>query len=252
MSVLKTNLTVSDVRPGKYDTPRLHRRISSNQKVIMRSEPEHLVFEGSFRPENSTSESSLVKEAVAGDIDAFRQLVAGHAASLRRTASAVLHNKQDAEEAVQDGLLSAYRGINSFEGRSRFSTWLTRIVVNSALMVRRRHNQQHVSLDEMLERMPETVDAIADPRLDPEQQYGAAEIAVVIRKKVGELPSRLQDAFRLHEMNGLSYETCARQLGIELGTLKSRVVRARRRLAHSLRPVLSATVRQPERLWFEN
>ncbi|HEV2616383.1 MAG TPA: sigma-70 family RNA polymerase sigma factor [Candidatus Acidoferrales bacterium] len=192
-----------------------------------------------------------MKQATAGDANAFRQLVDRHTARLHNGARNVLHNEQDAEDALQDGLLSAYRRIASFEGRSRFATWLTRIVVNSALMIRRRHSQHDVSLDEILEQTSNTLEAIADRRLDPEQTYGAAEMAALIRQKLAELPLGLREAFQLHEVDGLSYDTCAAQLGVERGALKSRVTRARRQLANSLRPVLSLSTRRPERLWFE-
>lgn len=252
MSVLKANLTESDFRHRERKAPLSRRRIGSKPKDIHNSTSRRRGFDGSIRSEDKSCERLLVLQAASGDIDAFRQLVSIHTASLRRTALAVLRNEQDAEEALQDGLLSAYRRIASFEGRSRFSTWLTRVVLNSALMSRRRHVQHEMSLDEILEHTPQTLDAIADPRPDPEQAYSAAEMTALIEEKLRELSPRLQEAFRLHEMAGLPYDTCAAQLGVERGALKSRVTRARRRLANSLRPVLSMSVRQPEQLWFEN
>lgn len=252
MSVLNANLTESDFRPREHNAPFPRRRTSLNPKEIHRPASEHVGFKRSVLAESNSHEWLWVQQAAGGDIDAFRQLVTGHIARLRGAAGAVLHNEQDAEEAMQDGLLSAYRRIKSFEGRSRFSTWLTRIVVNSALMIRRKHVQNEMSLDEILEHTPRTLDVIADPGLDPEQAYGAAEMAALIRKKVSELSPRLQEAYRLHEINGVSYNACAAQLGVQRSTLKSRVTRARRRLANSLRPVLSMSARQPERLWFEN
>lgn len=252
MSLLKTNLAESDFRRREHCALSSRRKSSSNQREGHSVASTRRVFQKSILPQDNTREWLLVQRAAEGDIDAFHQLVIGHTARLLRVASAVLHNQEDAEEALQEGLLSAYRGLKSFQGRSRFSTWLERVVVNSALMVRRRHVQRETSLDEILERTPHTLYEIADPTLNPEQVYGAAEIATLIKKKLGELPPQLQRAFRLHEMDGLSYETCAAQLGVPRGTLKSQVTRARRRLANSLRPVLSMTARQPERLCFEN
>jgi RNA polymerase sigma-70 factor, ECF subfamily len=252
MSVLKASLTESEFRPREHNAPLRRRRIRSNPKEIRPSASEHGGFDKSVSAGNNSHDWLLVNQAAAGDVDAFQQLIVGHTTSLRRIAFAVLHNECDAEEALQDGLLSAYRKIESFQGRSRFSTWLTRIVVNAALMIRRRHFPHDMSLDEMLEHAPQTLDAIADPGPDPEQAYGGTEMAALIGKKLGELSPPLREAFRLHEMNGLSYDTCAAQLGVERSALKSRVTRARRRLANSLRPILKMSARQPERLQFEN
>src|ERR1700687_2438113 len=89
-------------------------------------------------PERPHEEWAVVQQAIAGDADAQKRLFAGHSDKLHRVAFNLLRNKEDAEDAVQDGLCRAYTGLRSFQGRSSFSTWLTRIVINSALMSRRR------------------------------------------------------------------------------------------------------------------
>src|SRR5271169_3428370 len=82
-----------------------------------------------------SSESAMVQQAIAGNIEVQEQLFASREGRLFRTAFAVLRNREDAEDALQDGLLSAYSKMQSFEGRSSFSSWLTRIVINAALML---------------------------------------------------------------------------------------------------------------------
>src|SRR6266403_3912455 len=83
-------------------------------------------------------EWEVVQRALRGDPDALTALFAHNSARVYRTAFSLLRNKEDAEDALQDGLLSAYTNLRSFEGRSRFSSWLTRVVINAALMNRRR------------------------------------------------------------------------------------------------------------------
>lgn len=249
MNALNMNGTAS-LPPKRHSPCRLRRTISGPMEARQLA-PERGGFEGFSPREDDRQEWLLVQQVVAGDADSFRQLVSSHTVRLRRIARAVLRNEQDAEDALQDGLLSAYRKINSFEGRSRFSSWLTRIVVISALMIRRRHAQRETSLDAIFDHAPQFLDAISDLRLDPEQSYCAAEIAALIEKKLDELPHGLQEAFRLHEVNDIPLKRCAERLGVDSNAFKSRIIRARRRLANSLRPVLSTRIRQPERLCFK-
>jgi hypothetical protein len=116
-------------------------------------------------------EWAVVQQAIAGNAIAHEYLFARHTDRLYRIAFALLHNKEDAEDALQDGLWKAYSSLRSFQGRSSFSTWLTRIVINSALMTRRRKNlHPQASLDEILDGQPEKCPhGVVDPRPDPEK-----------------------------------------------------------------------------------
>lgn len=185
-------------------------------------------------------EDSVVRRAIESDEDAFEELVARHTPKLRRIAYSLLHNHEDAEEAVQDALLSAYRNLKSFRGESLFSTWLTRIVINAAGMARRRNARRpEVSLDEILEAdPPQRIHRAVDPRHDPEQACEAAEIEALIDRGLCRLSPQLQEAFRLREIDGLSTKACLAMVGIRRSAFKSRVTRARHRLANSLRPIL--------------
>jgi RNA polymerase sigma factor (sigma-70 family) len=101
-------------------------------------------------------EWGVVQQAIAGNVDAQERLFAPHTGRLYRTTFAVLRNEEDAEDALQDGLFKAYTSLRSFQGRSSFSTWLTRIVINSALMtLRRKSGHPEASLDEILHTQPE-------------------------------------------------------------------------------------------------
>lgn len=191
-----------------------------------------------------SDEWALVQKAIAGDSGSQDKLFAAPAARLYRTAFAVLRNKEDAEDAVQDGLFSAYSKLRSFQGRSSFSTWLTRIVINSALMTRRRKSARiEPSLDE-LQNNPQGrfASGIADTRPDPEDICSDSEIHGLIEEEVRRLPASLQEAFQLHEVAGFSIKESIRALGIRESTFKSRILRARRKLAHALQHSLQAPV----------
>jgi RNA polymerase sigma factor (sigma-70 family) len=184
-----------------------------------------------------SSESAMVQQAIAGNMAAQEQLFASRKGRLFGTAFAVLRNREDAEDALQDGLFNAYSKMQSFEGRSSFSSWLTRIVINAALMIRRRKNgHPEASLDEILDSLPERYPSGAvDPRSDPEKIYALKEIKVLIERQVRKLPPELQQAYRLRAINGLSAAESGRVLGIPPSLSKSRLFHARRKLTNALR-----------------
>ena len=184
-----------------------------------------------------SSESAMVQQAIAGNIEAQEQLFASRKSRLFRAAFAVLRNREDAEDALQDGLFNAYSKMQSFEGRSSFSSWLARIVINAALMLRRRRNSHpEVSLDEILDSLPERHPSGAtDPRSDPEKIYAAKEIKALIERQVRKLPPELQRAYRLRAINDLSAAESGRVLGTPPSLSKSRLFHARRKLTNALR-----------------
>jgi len=114
-------------------------------------------------------------------------------------------------DALQDGLINACTRLRTFEGRSSFSSWLTRIVINAALMIRRKKKAHpEASLDEILDTQSERFPRGAvDLRSDPEKIYAANEIRALVEKQVRKLPSEMQLAYRLRAVNGLSTaESC--------------------------------------------
>jgi RNA polymerase sigma-70 factor (ECF subfamily) len=191
-------------------------------------------------------EWAVVQQAIAGNPIAQEHLFARHTGRLYRTAFAVLSNKEDAEDALQDGLCTAYTKLRSFQGRSAFSTWLTRIVINSALMTRRRRRaHSEVSLDEVLESQPgQSPLGVADTRSNPEELYAAAEIHSLVEEHARQLPPALQTAFRHRAISGLSVTESSHALGIPASVFKARVFRARRKVARGLRqsPEIAATL----------
>ncbi len=187
-------------------------------------------------PRGISEEWAAVQQAIAGNAIAQERLFAPYAARLYRTAFAVLRNKEDAEDAVQDGLFTAYAKLHSFQGRSAFSTWLTRIVINSALMARRKKRAHiELSLDEILETQPEQSPlGVIDPRPNPEELCATAEIHILVEEHVRQLPPALQTAYRHRAMTSLSVTESSHALGIPTSVFKGRVFRARRKLARGL------------------
>ena len=181
-------------------------------------------------------EYRLIQRALAGDPDALSPLFAHYSPRLFRAAFSLLRNKEDAEDALQDGLLSAYLHLDSFQGRSRFSTWLTRIVVNAALMaLRRKRARPETSLDESQDDQLDDWSAwTVDSRPNPEQACAAMEAKQIVEKHVDQLSAGVRSAFRLREIEGFSTKETREILGIQVNAVKSRLLRARAQLTRSL------------------
>ena len=182
------------------------------------------------------SEEKLIRAGQRGDHQAVETLFRRYQRPLFQTALRVLGNTEDAEDALQDGLLSAYRNLKRFEGRSQFSTWLTRIVINAALMRRRSAKARPaISLDEppREDELPAT-ERFADDGLTPEQVFANTEIREMLSENLDQLSPLLRTAFVLREVQGYSTGEAAKKLGVTENTLKARLWRARHQLAERL------------------
>jgi RNA polymerase sigma-70 factor (ECF subfamily) len=182
------------------------------------------------------NEEKLIRAGQRGDRQAVEILFRRYQRQLFQTALRVLGNAEDAEDALQDGLLSAFRNLPRFEGRSQFSTWLTRIVINAALMRRRSAKARPaVSLDETPreEELPAS-ERFADNGPNPEQVFAGTELREMISANLEELSPLLRTAFLLREVEGYSTGEAAKKLGVTENTLKARLWRARHQLAERL------------------
>lgn len=164
-----------------------------------------------------------------------------HWPSFLRTALRYLGNAADAEDAVQDALLSAHKHLGQFRGQAQLSTWLTSIVTNSARMqLRRRRRQPHVSLDE---HDPEQEgyalsDLLPDRGPNPEEECRKSELVEHALHLARQLSPTLHTAFQLRELNGLTIREMTGILGVAEGTVKARVARARAKLRRLMRKSL--------------
>jgi RNA polymerase sigma-70 factor (ECF subfamily) len=166
------------------------------------------------------------------DDEGFGAVLSRYSASLYRIAFRKLGNAEDAEDALQDGLLSACKNMHQFRGDAQFSTWLGSIVLNSARMqLRRRQYRNFVSLDESQENLDEGnpigAERLEDSSPDAEETIQQTQARENLERAVEMLPVRLRVAFRMRVFEGLSTAEAATALGIAEGTLKARFFRAR-------------------------
>jgi RNA polymerase sigma-70 factor, ECF subfamily len=161
-------------------------------------------------------------------------------------AYSILRNKEDAEDAVQDALLSAYLHLRAFEGRSAFATWFTRIVLNAALMIRRKRKSLWTDSQREVSTMDDTpwTERIPAAQRDPEMMYAEEETLQLIDVLLGRMSPLLRQAFTMTYYQEMSNEEAGALLGITPGTFKSRVFRARRHLMNRAARSLLAPVRR--------
>ena len=159
----------------------------------------------------------------------FESVAARYSSVLFGVALRRLRNVEDAEDAVQDALLSAYKHFGQFEGRSKLSSWLTRIVINAAGMkLRGRSRCEVISLDQTSkDGAAELVNELADAGPTPERICEQTERQAMLRKALAQISPKLRAAFQIREITGLSTREAADALRITKNTLKSRSRRAR-------------------------
>ena len=161
--------------------------------------------------------------------------------SLYRYAYRLLGNKTDAEDAVQDALLAAYKHLNQFRGDAQLSTWLTTIVINCARMhLRKRSRYIHVSLDSRIGEDQEypLSDILVDHRPNPEDECHRSTLNARLMKSAARLSPTLRKAFHLRYVDHLSIGETARVLGVPIGTVKAQTARAKAELQKLVRGVL--------------
>jgi RNA polymerase sigma-70 factor (ECF subfamily) len=168
-----------------------------------------------------------------GAIQEMENVLSKRGRSLHRSAYRFLRNTADAEDAVQDALLSAYKHLSEFRGESQMSTWLTAIVCNSARMrLRRRPGRPHLSLDDRIgeEKQYSVSERLAYKGPSPEDACRGSELAKRVAALLPHLSPSLRKAFELRDLNGLTTTEAARILGVAEGTLKAQLCRARIKL----------------------
>jgi len=190
------------------------------------------------------SEERLLQEARRGRADAFEALCATLTPRLFKIAVRITQNREDAEDAVQDSLMRAFMHIKTFHGNSTFSTWLTRIVMNSALMIRRKNrNARQVSADDLgREGQPALHLQIPDLAPNPEQSYVERERTTILRHAIGKLRPRIRAVVEIAQLQELPLRETARVLDISVAAAKGRFFHARAALRRSaaLRAVAQA------------
>ena len=174
-----------------------------------------------------------------GDVEAVRHLVTANNQRLFRTAWSILKNRQEAEDVVQSSYANALTAIGAFEGRSSLTTWLTRIAINEALARKRVQERRRKHLEaegvQVLETYREQLAKGSDAP-SPEAEAAREQLRSLLERAIADLPENFRTVFVLHEIEGLSVEEAAQALEIPTGTVKTRLMRSRRRLQQALAP----------------
>jgi RNA polymerase sigma-70 factor (ECF subfamily) len=181
-------------------------------------------------------QEAIVVDRAANRTEELESVLTRCEPALYRMARRYSRTPADAEDALQDAMLSAVRHIGEFEGRSQLSTWLTKIVINAARMqFRRRYRHESVSLDQSPnDEGPTYADSLTDDGPSPEENCKDTELQRVLALLMKRLPKSQRIAFQLREVDGLSTREAAQALGVSQGTVKTQLARARGKLGAML------------------
>jgi len=202
---------------------------------------ENYSSKGTGRPARRSTiareEYAFLAAAKRGDSAAFEILCKQSANTVFHIARRMMRNNEDAEDVAQESFQQAFTHLESFNGDSRFSTWLSRIAINAALMkLRKKHGLRDVSLDELAEsEQPSSHLDVEDQGLNPEQLYAQKERQRILSEAMNELTPGMRKAIELRELGERSTEETARIMGISVGAVKARVFHGRRKLRERLK-----------------
>src|SRR6202040_925202 len=192
------------------------------------------------RRTDASEESAFLAAAKRGDSAAFEFLCKHSAKMVFRVARRMMRNNEDAEDVLQESFQQAFIHLNSFNGDSRFSTWLSRIAINAALMkMRKKQHLWDVSLDDSAEteELSSRLD-VEDQGLNPEQLYAQMEWQRMLSEAMNELTPGMRKAIELSELDERSGEETARIMGISVSAVKARVFHGRRKLREILTQIV--------------
>jgi len=197
------------------------------------------------RPTDRTSGIAAPLPAQSREWEAFEEMFLASRAKFIGLAYGILRNKEDAEDAVQDALVSAYVHLRRFEGRSAIKTWFTRVVLNASLMIRRKRKPTHVgsALETAGADEPSRVEQIPASEPDPEMCCAEAETLELVDILVGKLSPELRQAFTMTYFDEIPAKQAGLLLGVAKGAFKSRLCRARKHLKHLAEHSLIAPIR---------
>lgn len=192
---------------------------------------------GSSAGANRDADGALLARILAGDTRAFDELMRKYNRRLYRVARSILRDDMEAEDALQDAYLLAYRALPTFRGDAALGTWLTRIVMNAALGRQRKTGRLAEVITLGLDTMPDEIDRATEPPEDagqPERSALRAEARRLIEARIDELPELFRTVFVLRALEELNVEETAAMLGIPEATVRTRYFRARALLRAAL------------------
>lgn len=190
----------------------------------------------------TATESELVAAAKGGESEALDVLLHRHSDALFWAAFRITKQREDAEDAVQDSLLRAFLHIREFDERSKFATWLTRIAINSALMIlRKKRSVREVPEENLLDHKLDIDSPLAiESAPNPEQGYAQAQKEAMLRAGIQSLRPAIRTALEIRELQERSVKETAKMMGISVPATKARIFHAKRILRKSLRRRIAA------------
>lgn len=191
---------------------------------------------------------ALVERIQAGDREAFGLLVSKYQRKLLRLVMRLVRDPAEAEDVTQEAFIKAYRALPNFRGESAFYTWLYRIGVNTAKNWLVSHGRRMPTVSDIASDESESIEEGGLLRDDetPDRVMMSKQIAATVQAAMDALPEDLRAAISLREIEGLSYEEIAEVMDCPIGTVRSRIFRAREAIAARLRPLLDTS---PDRRW---
>lgn len=202
-----------------------------------------------YKGADERSDAGLLVAARLGDPAAFGELCNRHSGSIMRLARRIVRNAEDAEDTLQEAALSAYVHLHQFDGRSSFSTWLTRIAINASLMrLRKNRRRATVSLDACREGRTDSVPLeIADSAPTPDAIFATHERMAFLERGISEIQPHLRTAIEFRILEDLSAKETAAALGISVSAAKTRLFRARNELREQLKRGAPLALRHSKR-----
>ena len=189
----------------------------------------------------------MISRIKAGERDLFYDLIKPCERAVFLTAYSVLKSEADAEEVVQEAVLKAYKGLGSFRGEAKFSSWLVKITLNEARMkLRRSRAGSEISLEVFVDDGDSdyTPAVLTDWREIPSESLERKELRETLRRAVNELPAKYREVLILRDCRDMSIEETAQLLGISIGMVKTRLFRARLMMQKIVAPDLRAQCRK--------
>jgi RNA polymerase sigma-70 factor (ECF subfamily) len=224
---------------GRIGAAAVHKRLA-----VFRTQKKNARFRA-YNSASSEPRSSVDTRSETQEMEAFEEMVVASRSKFVALAQAILRNREDAEDAFQNALLSGYLHLPRFEGRSALTTWFTRIVMNAALMIRRKQKLPWMSP------RPETstsddarrMEKIRSSQPDPEMVYAEHETFQFINEALGKMKPALRQAFTMTYCDEMSVQEASALLGVSTAAFKSRLLRARRQLLNQVQRARVAPIR---------
>jgi len=188
-------------------------------------------------------DAELVARVQRGDKQAFDLLVLKYQRKIMRLLSRMIRDPSEIEDVAQEAFIKAYRALPQFRGESAFYTWLYRIAINTARNWLAQNNRRPSTPSAQENEDGETFDATDNltDSSNPESEMASRQIAETVNKAINDLPEELRNAIVMREIDGMTYEDIAESMSCPIGTVRSRIFRAREAIAIRLRPLLGDT-----------